>query len=88
MVVETSIVSYGVAIREEVSPLEPEDIKLAFTTTKNLIIGILILLSLVTTGSMLGPVTMVVPAKSPLLKALWRAESNLIYSILLTMILY
>ena len=42
--VETSLISGGVGIIEEINPLEPEEVKLAFTNTWNLIIGILLLL--------------------------------------------
>ena len=89
IIVETSIISCGVGIKEEVNPLEPEDIKLAFKGTWNLFIGILLLFILIITGSMLGPVTMYIkPAKHPLFKALWRAQSNAIYSVIITIILY
>ena len=48
--VETSLISGGVGIIEEINPLEPEEVKLAFTNTWNLLIGILLLLILVITG--------------------------------------
>lgn len=77
ILVETSIISGGVGIKEEVNPLAPEEVKLAFTSTWNLIVGVVLLLLLVITGSMLGPITMSIKAaKHSLFKALWRAESN------------
>ena len=89
IIVETSILSWGVAIKEEVNPFEPEDIKLAFKGKWNLLIGIILLMLLVTSGAMLGPVTMYIkPAKHPLIKAVWRTQSNFVYSITITCILY
>lgn len=76
VVVETSLVVNGLAMKEEINPLEKPDVKLAFTSTKNMIIGILIVACFVINGAMVGPLTLYLPAKSPLTKALWRTQTN------------
>jgi len=88
VVIETSIVIHGMVMKEEVNPLEENDVKLAFTSTKNLIIGILILLCYVINGAMVGPITVNLPAKNPLVKGLWRTQGNTIISIPIMLALY
>lgn len=88
IIVETSIVMHGFTMKEEINPLEPSDVKLAFTSTKNLVIGILILLCFVISGAMVGPITVYLPAKSPLIKGCWRTQSNIIIGFPLMFMLY
>ena len=84
VIVETSLVVGGFAIKEEVNPFEAEDVKLAFTSTANMWIGILLVLVYLLLGSATGPITLCIKAKSPLIKALWRTQANFI----MTMPLY
>ena len=88
IVVETSILIGEVSIKEEINPLEQADKKLAFTSTKNLIIGIILLFWFVIPSSCVGPIIMSLPAKHPLIKAWWRTQSNLIWTLPLTFMLY
>ena len=88
ILVETSIITNGMVIKEEVDPTEREDIKLALVNRKNLLIGIFILLVFVISGSALGPATLHIPAKSILIKTLWRTETNLMFSFPLMILVY
>jgi hypothetical protein len=88
VVVETSLIMHEMAVKEEINPLEEPDVKLAFTGTKNLIIGIIVLSLFVINGSMVGPLTVFLPAKSPLIKAMWRTQSNFSNGIFLMIGLY
>lgn len=75
-------------MKEEINPLEPADVKLAFTSTRNMIIGTLILLCFVVNGAMVGPLTVYLPAKSPLIKAMWRTQTNFVIGCPLMILLY
>ena len=88
IVVETSILISEASIKEEINPLEPADTKLAFTSSKNLIIGIIMLLWFVIPGSWVGPIIMSLPAKNPFIKSSWRTQSNLILTLPLVVLLY
>lgn len=88
VMIETSLVAQEMAIKEEINPLEEPDVKLAFTSTKNMIIGIIILLMFVVNGAMVGPLTVFLPAKSPLIKACWRTQLCLSNGIFLMPPLY
>jgi hypothetical protein len=87
-VVETSLISNGLFVKEEVNPLVPADVKLAFKSTKNMIIGIVVLIIFVVNAAMAGPIAITLPAKSPLMRGLWRLESTLIFAYPLTLLLY
>lgn len=88
VVIETSMLSHGMAIKEEINPLEQPDVKLAFTSTKNLIIGTIILSLFVINGAMVGPLTVFLHAKHPLIKAIWRSQSNLTVGMIVLSLLY
>ena len=81
VIVETSVVVGGFALKEEVNPFEPEDVKLAFTSTFNMWIGILLMIIYLLPGAAIGPVTMSLQPKSPLIKALWRTQANLLMTL-------
>jgi len=68
-------------IKEAIDPLQPEHVKLAFTSTANFWIGIFLLACLVIPGSLVGPLTLLLPSKSPLVKAIWRTQSNFVLGI-------
>lgn len=88
ILVETSITTNGMVIKEEVNPTDREDIKLALANKTNLYIGVIILLAFVISGAALGPATVHLPAKSILIKTLWRTESNLAFSFPLMILIY
>lgn len=88
VIVETSIIEAGFVIKEEVNPFEPEDVKLAFTSSKNMWIGILLILLYLFPNASAGPVTMTLQPKSPLIKALWRTQANFLMTLPLYFGLY
>lgn len=74
------MVAKGFIVTEQINPLEPEK-KLAFTSNKNFWIGIGFLLLMVIPSAMIGPFTVSLSAKHPLIKASWRTQGNLILSL-------
>ena len=88
ILVETSVYALELSLKEEINPLEPQDTKLAFTNTKNLIIGIILLLSFIIPGAWVGPIIMSLPAEDAVIKSLWRTQGNLVIAIPITALLY
>ena len=88
IVVETSVMALELSHREEINPLEPPDVKLAFTNTKNLLIGIFLLIWFVIPGAWVGPIIMSLPAKDVVIKSLWRTQGNLAVTMPVTALLY
>jgi hypothetical protein len=88
VVIETSLISNGMAVKEEINPLESADVKLAFKSPQNMIIGIIVLIIFVVNGAMAGPLAISLPAKNPLMRGLWRLQSTMFFAYPLTLLLY
>jgi len=69
--VETSYCSQGVAMLDLNSEDEP-DVRLAFTSTQNFMIGIFMLMLMVIPLSIIGPLTIGLPANDVHVKITWR----------------
>ena len=87
-VVETSIITHELCLREEINPLEIQNEKLVYTNTKNLLLGIFVLLLFAIPGAWVGPIIMSLPAKDVIIKSLWRTQGNLVILIPITILLY
>lgn len=87
LLLETSLLMDGIARVEEVDPWNLKN-KLAFTSAKNFFLGVLILFSMAISCSLIGPLTLSLPAKTPLVKSVWRTQGNAIVSVVLMFINY
>jgi len=74
-IVETSFHASGVIHREYANE-EKEDIKLAFTSPKNFIIGIMWLLAAIVPCAMIGPLLLSLPTKTPFTSMTWRTQGS------------
>lgn len=86
--VETSIISNEVFMTEAIDPSLPVPIKLAYTSTINMWLGIIFLSMFIVSGSLLGPVTLILPGHNFYAKANWRAQGNFIWSLPLAIGIY
>jgi hypothetical protein len=87
LLLETSLLMDGIARVEEVNPWDLKN-KLAFTSVKNFSVGVLILFIMVFSCSLIGPLTLSLPAKNPLVKSMWRTQGNAIVSIVFMLVNY
>lgn len=85
--VETSYCSQGVAMLDLNSEDEP-DVRLAFTSTQNFMIGIFMLMLMVIPLSIIGPLTIGLPANDVHVKITWRNYGCTLATIPLWILLY
>lgn len=71
--VNTSFFVQNMTIIENSNLPEP-DVKLAFTSTKNFMIGCFMLFLMVVPSSIIGPMTISLPAKNVYVQATWRYQ--------------
>lgn len=85
--VNTSFLATNMTIMENSCLPEPEK-KLAFTSTKNFLIGCFMLFLMVGPCSIIGPMTISLPAKNVYVQACWRYQGCTLLAIPLMLALY
>lgn len=65
-----------------------ESTKLAYKTCKDMVIGIILLLSMIIPGSIKAPLTISLPPEGPLLQLAWRTQGGLLISLIISSFLY
>jgi drug/metabolite transporter (DMT)-like permease len=85
--VNTSFFMQSMTVLEN-SPLPEPEVRLAYTSTKNFLIGCLMLFLMVGPCSIIGPMTISLPAKNVFVQASWRFQGCTLLAIPLMLALY
>lgn len=78
LLVESSFHSNGL-VHQEIKVVGEEKLKTAFKSTKHLVIGLILLVCTVIPNSMIAPLVLALPAKTPFVALSWRAQTTVIF---------
>jgi hypothetical protein len=81
------MVHHGFAVSEQIN-IGAQDVKLAFTSSKNFWIGISFLVMMIFSCALTGPLTVNLNAGDSLVKTSWRMQGNIIISVPMAYYIY
>jgi hypothetical protein len=87
MTINTSFVQHNMIVMEN-SCIPDSGVKLGFTSTRNFLIGCFMLLLMVIPCSIIGPMTISLPAKNVYVQASWRFQGCTVLAIPIMLALY